>query len=410
MPVTTVVRRILGVTGLVVDGFAFEEDGLIVAVRPRWRRPRCGECGKRAPGYDERPARRWRHLGLGELRVWLEYAPRRVDCPRCGGVRTEPVPWAPHQSRFTWDFEELVAYLAQVSDRTKVTELMGISWRTVGAIVERVVARRLDPSRLEGLRRIGIDEFSYRKYHRYLTTVVDHDRGRVVWAAPGRSAETLGAFFDALGEERAAAIETVTIDMSEGYRKAVEERAPQAKIVYDRFHVQRLASDAVDQVRRAQVRDLGVGTEEGQGIKGTRYALLKNPWDLTRKEKQKLSELQRNNARLYRAYLLKETLAQALDYRQPGHARRALEDWLAWASRSKLAPFVKVARTIREHLDGVVAYLKERLTNGIVEGFNNKLRMIARRAFGFHSPEPLIAMLYLCCGGIQLNPPLPRPT
>jgi len=329
---------------------------------------------------------------------------------RGDSVVVEKVPWAPHKSRFTRDFEELVAYLAQVSDKTRVTELMGISWVTVGEIVERVVARCLDASRLEGLRRIGVDEFGYRKHHRYLTTVVDHDRQRVVWAAPGRSAATLGAFFAALGPERCAELECVTIDMSGGYRKAVEEHAPQAQIVYDRFHVQRLASDAVDEVRRSQVRDLGVGSEEGRAIKGTRYALLKNPWDLTRQEKQKLSELQRTNARLYRAYLLKETLAQALDYRQPGHARRALEDWLAWASRSKLPPFVRVARTIRKHLEGVVAGLKERLTNGIVEGFNNKLRMIARRAFGFHSPEPLIAMLYLCCGGIQLNPPLPGPT
>jgi transposase len=301
-----------------------------------------------------------------------------------------------------------VAYLAQVTDRTKVTKLTGIAWSTVGAIVERVVARRLDPERLQGLRRIGVDEFGYRKRHRYLTTVVDHDRGRVVWAAPGRSAETLGSFFDALGE-RAAEIESVTIDMSGGYRKAIEERAPQAQIIYDRFHIQQLVSDALDEVRRAQVRTLGL-TEEGKAIKGSRFSLLKNPWDLSRREKETLSELQRTNARLYRAYLLKETLAQALDYRQPGHARRALEDWLAWASRSKLAPFVKVARTIRKHFDGVVAYFQERLTNGNVEGFNNQLRMIARRAFGFHSPEPLISMLYLCCGGIQLNPPLPGPT
>jgi transposase len=405
---TTVIRKLLGVTGLVVDSVRFELEGLVVAVRPRWRQPRCGECGKRATGYDARPARRWRHLGIGEQKIWLEYAPRRVDCGRCGAVRTEKVPWAPHQSRFTWELEELVAYLAQVTDRTKVTKLTGIAWSTVGAIVERVVARRLDPARLQGLRRIGVAEFGYRKRHRYLTTVVDHDRGRVVWAAPGRSAETLGSFFDALGE-RAAEIESVTIDMSGGYRKAIEERAPQAQIIYDRFHIQQLVSDALDEVRRAQVRTLGL-TEEGKAIKGSRFSLLKNPWDLSRREKETLSELQRTNARLYRAYLLKETLAQALDYRQPGHARRALEDWLAWASRSKLAPFVKVARTIRKHFDGVVAYFQERLTNGIVEGFNNKLRMIARRAFGFHSPEPLISMLYLCCGGIQLNPPLPGPT
>ena len=409
MRATTLIRRMLGVTGMVVDDFEFREDGLVVAVRPRWQKPRCGGCGKCAPGYDQRPARVWRHLGIGRLRIWLEYAPRRVQCRRCGGVSTEKVPWAPHKSRFTWEFEELVAYLAQVSDKTKVTRLLGIAWPTVGAIVQRVVARCLDPNRLDNLRRIGIDEFSYRKHHRYITTVVDHDRRRVVWAAPGRSAETLAAFFDELGEERAARIECATIDMAGGFQKAIKEHAPNATIVFDRFHVQRLVSDALDEVRRAQVRFVGLG-EKGRAIKHSRFALLKNPWNLTRKEKEKLSSLQRTNAQLYRAYLLKETLAQALDYRQPGHARRALEDWLAWASRSKLKPFVKAARTIRRHFDGIVAYFEERLTNGIVEGFNNKLRMIARRAFGFHSPQPLIGMLHLCCGGIQLDPPVPTPT
>jgi transposase len=323
-------------------------------------------------------------------------------------VRTEQVPWASQGSRFTWDFEELTAYLAQVTDKTRVTELLGISWTTVGAIVERVVARRLDPSRLEGLRRIGVDEFSYRKRHRYLTTVVDHDRRRVVWAAAGRSAATLGAFFEELGEERCAQLECVTMDMAGGYIKAVEERLPEAQIVFDRFHVQRLASDALDAVRREQLREIR-GTDEGRALFRSRFALLKNPWNLTREQKQKLSEVQRTNVPLYRAYLLKETLAQALDYKQPARAERALREWLAWASRSKLPPFVKAARTIRKHFDRILAYVRERLTNGIVEGINNKLRMIARRAYGFHSPPPLIAMLYLCCSGIKLDPPLPRP-
>ena len=408
MRITTLVRRLIGVTSLFVRTVVFEGSGLVIGVAPRWRRPRCGACGKRAPGYDSGRPRRWRHLGMGRLRISLEYAPRRVECPRCG-VRSEQVPWAVHGSRFTGDFEELVAYLAQVTDQTRVTELMGISWTTVGAIVERVVARRLDPSRLEGLRRIGVDEFSYRKRHRYLTTVVDHDRRRVVWGAAGRSAETLGAFFDALGDERCAKLECVTMDMAGGYIKAVEERLPEAQIVFDRFHVQRLASNALDEVRREQLREIR-GTEEGRELFRSRFALLKNPWNLTRRETEKLRDVQRTNASLYRAYLLKETLAQALDYKQTWRAKRALREWLAWASRSKLAPFVKVARTIREHFDRILAYIQERLTNGIVEGFNNKLRMIARRAYGFHSPPPLIAMLYLCCGGITLDPPLPRPT
>jgi len=406
--ITTVVRRLLGVTSLVVQSVVFEEEGLVVRVAPRWRRPRCGGCGKRAPGYDRSPGRRWRHLGLGRLRIWLAYAPRRVRCRRCG-VRTERVPWARAGSRFTAEFEELVAYLAQGMDQTRVTALMGISWASVGAIVERVVAERLEAGRLEGLERIGVDEFSYRKRHRYLTTVVDHDRRRVVWAAPGRGAETLEAFFDALGEAGCRRLRCITLDMAAGYLKAIRAKAPEAQIVFDRFHVQKLAADALDEVRREQLREIR-GTEAGRELFHSRFALQKNPWNLTRKEKQKLSEVQRTNAPLYRAYLLKETLAKALDYKQPARAERALREWLAWASRSKLRSFVKAARTIRKHFDGILSYVRERLTNGIVEGINNRLRMIARRAFGYHSPPPLIAMLFLCCGGITLDPPLPAPT
>jgi transposase len=409
MRTTTMFRQILGIVQLFVDDVWFEPEGLILSVRPRWRRPRCVKCGRRGPGYDTLPTRRWRHLSLGKLKIWLEYAPRRVNCSHCGTCRVEQVPWAAHGSRFTRDFEELVAYLAQVTDITHVTKMVGVAWSTVGHIVERVVSKRLDSTRLDNLRRIGVDEFSYRKRHRYLTTVVDHDARRVIWAAPGRSAETLSAFFELLGLERCSKIESVTIDMSGGYQKAIQEYLPNAQIVFDRFHVQQLATNAVDEVRREQLRELR-GTEEGDVLFRSRFALLKNGWDLSRDECAKLADIQRDNARLYRGYLLKESLRKALNYRQPARAKRALKSWLAWASRSKLKPFVRTARTIRKHFTGILAYIKTRLTNGVVEGINTRLRMIARRAYGFHSPEALISMLYLCCGGITLSPPLPEPT
>lgn len=408
MRATTLLRRLLGIAEIDVEGVLFTLlGGLGVAVRPRWRHSRCGKCGKRAPRYDRRPLRRWPHLSYGRTRVELTYEPWRVSCQRCG-VRTERVPWADPGSRFTREFEELVAYFAQIADKTKVTELTGIAWETVGSIVERVVGRRLAADRFDGLRCIGVDEFSYRKHHRYLTVVVDHDRRRVVWAAEGRSGEVLARFFAELGPERCAKIEVVTMDLAAGYRQAVQSCLPKAEIVYDRFHVQRLASDAVDRVRRAIVRELaGADAEAARAIKNSRYALLKNPWNLEPAEHHKLSTIQQTNRSLYRAYLLKETLADALDYRQVARARPALQSWLAWASRSRLKPFVRVARTIRKHLDGILAYVRTRLTNGFTEGTNNKLRLVARRAFGFHSPQPLIAMLFLTCGGIQLNPPLP---
>jgi len=306
--------------------------------------------------------------------------------------------------------EELATFLARQTDITSVTSILGMAWRTVGRIVRRVGEARLDPDRWTGLTRIGVDEFSERKRHHYLTVVLDHDTGKVVWASQGKTAETLCTFFDLIGQEQCEGIATVTIDMSAAYEKAIRERLPNATIIFDRFHVQQLSSDAVDEVRRSQHRarqDAGA-TEEATVITGTRFALLKNPSNLTRDEGRKLRAVQDNNAQLFRAYLLHQTLASALDYLQPKRARRALDDWLSWACRSKLAPFVRVSRTIRSKKDGVLAYVRERLTNGIVEGTNNRLRMVARRAFGFHSPDALISMLYLCCGGIELHPPLPQ--
>jgi transposase len=401
-------RRIIGISQLIVDSFRLEGRELVVSIRPSWRRPRCGVCGRKGAQHERSPSRRWRHLAFGRVVVWLEYAPRRVACRRCG-VKVERVPWAAHGVGFSYSLEEMVAYLAQVTDKTQVSRLTGIAWATVGAICERVVERRLDPGRLEGLRRIGIDEFSYRKRHRYLTIVVDHDSGRVVWAGEGRSAEALGRFFTELGPERCSEIEVVSIDMAGGYKKAVSEACPNAKIIYDRFHVQRLAADAVDEVRREALRALR-GTPEGKELFGARHALRKRRWNLSPNDRDKLSTIQRTNAGLYRARLLYETLADILDRRQFNVVDRRLRDWLAWASRSRLKPMVKAARTIREHYDGILAYIRGRITNAVVEGKNTRLRMIARRAYGYHSASALIAMAFLCCGGIELNPPLPPPT
>ena len=237
--------------------------------------------------------------------------------------------------------------------------------------------------------------------------VVDHDTKRVVWAGEGRSAETLAAFFERLGEERCAAIQEVTIDMAGGYQKAVREALPDATVIFDRFHVQRLAADALDAVRRDQVRDLG---GMGKGIKGLRYVLLKHPEKLKPAEHQRLADLRRGNRPLLRAYQLKEYLAEIYELTDLESAAWLLEDWAKWAQRSRLWPFVKLARTLRKHRTGILAYIESRLTNGIVEGINNKLRVIARRAYGFHSPQALTAMLFLTCGGIQLQPALPGPT
>jgi transposase len=349
----------------------------------------------------------WRHLDFGGMEVVLRYELRRVDCGLCGKV-AELVPWAEHDSRYTRDFEDHVAYLAQRSDQSAVAATMRIAWRTVGSIIQRVVARCRQGDLLDDLEYIGIDELSYRRHHEYVTVVVDHVRQRVVWVSEGKNAATLDSFFDVLGPERAAKLKFVTVDMSAAYVGRVTARAPQAQVVFDRFHVQRLVQDALDQVRRAEVRSLE-DRGERQDLKNTRWVLLKNQWNLSAVEFQRLSTIQRTNRRLFRAYLLKTVLADILGRGQVNVVREKLSEWISWARRSQLKPFKKAAATIRKYFEGVVAITATGLSNGRTEGLNGKIRTITRRAYGFHSANSLIGFIMLCCTGLVLQPVFKSP-
>lgn len=412
MRATTLLKKAICIKSTVVERVEFVSDGLVCDVRPTTRIARCSGCTCRVrQGYDTRQPRLWRHLDLGGMKLYLRYAPRRVPCPRCG-VTTELVPWAAPGSWFTEAFEDTTAFLAQAAAKTVVASMMRVAWQTVGSIVARVVARRLPGDRLDGLTEIGVDELSYRKHHEYVTIVADHTTGRVVWAHPGKNADTLRKFFEELGKERCGKLDAVTVDMSQAYITAIKEAAPQARIIFDRFHVQRLVHDALDEVRRAEVRELS-DPEERRALKRSRFALQKNPWNLSDIEKTKLVEVQRANRRLYRGYLLKETLAAILDRRQAHVAEAKLLEWTSWAAHSQLAPFAKASRTILKHLDGIVAYVATGLSNARSEGLNGKVRTITRRSFGFHSAWSLIGMIFLCCSGLNLQPahaypPLPR--
>jgi transposase len=328
-----------------------------------------------------------------------------VWCPDCG-ARFEAVPWARPGSRYTRDFEDVVAWLAQQMAKTPIAGLLRIAWDTVGRIVERVVADHLDERRLDGLVAIGVDEIAYRRGQRYLTSVVDHRAAAIVWCQPGRNAATLQRFFDELGERRRC-IRAVSIDMSGGYEKAIRDNAPQAEIAFDPFHVIRLAQRAVDQVRRdewnAHERS---HTPKGRWIKGTRWSLLKAPTKQSVEQLALLHEVQQANRALYRAFLLKEELRLLYQLDDPTLAPPHLDAWLAWASRSRLDPFVKLARTVRRHRDGVLNAIRLGLSNGRLEGLNSRIRLISHRSFGFHSADPLIALVHLCCTGIVIN--LPR--
>jgi len=290
--------------------------------------------------------------------------------------------------------------------KTPITGLLRIAWDTVGRIVERVIADHLDERRLDGLVCIGVDEISYRRHHRYLTTVADHRSGAIVWCAPGRNSATLAEFFDQLGDRRHS-IRAVSIDMSGEYQRAIRDAVPDAEIAFDPFHVVRLGARATDQVRRdewnAHQRS---HTPAGRWVKGTRWSLLKAPEHQTISQLAMLAEVQRENRRLYRAFLLREELRLLYHLPDPALAPAHLDAWLAWASRSRLRPFVRLARTLRQHRAGVLAAIRLGLSNGRLEGLNSKIRLISHRSYGLHSADALIALVYLCCTRIIID--LPR--
>jgi transposase len=246
----------------------------------------------------------------------------------------------------------------------------------------------------------------HRRRHRYLTVVADHESGRIVWIAKGRNSAALQGFFDELGDRRAT-IRAVSIDMSGEYQRAIRDAAPQAEIAFDPFHVVRLGADAVDQVRRdewnAHERS---HTATGRWVKHTRWALLKAPDRQNLEQLGTLGEVYQRNQRLYRAFLLREELRLLYHLPDPALAPAHLDAWLAWASRSRLRPFVRLARTLRAHRDGILAAIRLGLSNGRLEGLNSKIRLISHRSYGFHSADALIALVYLCCTGITID--LPR--
>lgn len=398
-------RGVLGVDrATVIEAIEFDEvaETVVAMVRPRRAtKRRCGLCGERAPGYDQGEGRRrWRVLDLGTLRCFLEADAPRVDCHNHGPTVAQ-VPWARHGAWHSRAFDDQVAWLVTHTSKSAVVELMRVAWRTVGAIVGRVVAdaRALrDP--FDGLVRIGIDEISYRRGHKYLTVVVDHDTGRLVWAAVGRDKATLESFFDILGEERSQAIRLVSADAAEWIATVVAERCENATLCADPFHIVQWATQALDEVRRQLWREakvLGAPSLIAR-IKGCRYALLKNPEHLTARQRSGLARVAQVNKTLYRAYLLKEQLRLTFQLRG-AEAVSTLEAWCSWARRCRIPAFVELCHRIVAHRPAIIASLTHGLSNALIESTNTKLRLLTRMAYGFRSTDNLIALCLLDRGG-----------
>lgn len=398
----TLIRKLLRLKAHKVTQLEETETTVIIHIdRLGSRLLRCGVCHLRCRKIHERrkQPREWRDLTLRDRQSILRYQPHRVRCPRCG-VRVEDFPWAAPWARVTKGLAHAVAILARQLSGMETARHYRLNWKPVARVIRKAVDYGLHHRNRRPLHVIGIDEVSRRKGHHYLTVVYDLERRLLVWVGQDRSKETLASFFQQLGPRRCRTIRTICMDMWPAYWGAVSEHAPQAQVLFDRFHLVRHLNHALDLVRRREVRRLC--GQQKVAIKKTRFLLLKNPWNLKPAEKNRLSLLVRWNMPIVRAYYLKESFQMFWDYRQPARAQAHLLRWMHSAMRSRLEPFQDFVRLLRHHLGGLLAWTRSRVSNGAVEGMNNKIKLVSHRSFGFRDARNFIAAIYHTCAQLPL--------
>ena len=442
MTTYTLLKKLLGVKDIVVENYRLEElpEGtlkLIIQIRPtKVRQCRCSECGRRIPRYDRSEhLRTWRALDFGGILIELEGNAPRGTCKE-HGVVTMDVPWAFPDSGFTKDFDRTVAWLARTVSKSAVCEFMRISWRTVGRCIARVVDE-LEPDhncRLHDLVRIGIDETSYSKGHRYITTVVNHDNNSVVWVAQGHGRMVLDSFFQSLTEEERAKIEVVSGDGAKWISEAVKFWcSPDVLRCTDPFHVVSWATEALDKLRREawqeankEVKELKKEVKPKRGrpaaddverkmyeeakkaarsIKNSRYALGKVPENLTENQVAKLELIEAENHMLFRAYQLKERLRILLKLKDPEDALNELNRWMSSASHSRIPEMIELGRKIRRHKQYILNFISTGISNARVEANNNKISLLIHRSFGFKNFRNMVSLIMLVCSDLTIQLP-----
>ena len=438
MRITTAFNRLLDLTGVWARKVSFQPDRVVVTAALKRRRLRCPKCSYTTSHRESKQHHNsvWRHLDLGVWRLEIHARLRRLRCPE-------------H------------AWLATRTDKSTIKRMLRIDWDTVGRIVKRVCDAELDPGRLDDLYEIGIDEVSWKRQHKYLTLVVDHHRRQVVWGCEGSGQAAADEFFSELDPPppdpapgpakapreasepaimvpfgpcptvpaghgipgawlgpglqiepamfaRAGLLRAVSMDMGPGYAKSVREHAPQAIVCIDPYHVVQLANQALDEVRRAywnELRSLG-DQEAAKRFKDSRWSLLKKPEKLTDEQATTLARIKAAGGEVWRAYTLKEAVRGIFE---PGLSIEDVEvlinRLLSRLARSRLEPFIRLGKTIRKHHDGILAAIRLGINQGRTEALNNKVRLITRRAYGFHSAKAALALVLLTCGPITLHLP-----
>jgi transposase len=407
MPLKTILNRLQKYPGFVYGAMRLvpwlKTWSLEVKIQPHARsRPRCHLCGRRGPGYDRLPQRRFEFVPLWGMKVFFLYAPRRVDCPTCG-VHVEAMPWAQGKSTVTTPFSWFLAGWAKRLSWQEVAEAFQVNWHQVFQAVEMAVEWGRSHLDLSAVSAVGVDEIQWQVGHRYLTLVyqIDATCRRLLWIGQERKVKTLLRFFRWFGKPRSQALQFVCSDLWQPYLKVIAKKAGQALHVLDRFHIMMHFSKAIDEIRAQEAKELKANGYEPI-LTRTRWLLLKRPENLGDREGIKLADLLRYNLRSVRAYLLKEDFQFFWEYSSPAWAGRFLDQWCRRAMRSRLEPLKKVARMLRSHRELLLNWFRAKgtISGGVVEGFNNKAKLVTRRAFGFRTFRAVEVALYHALGAL----------
>ena len=408
MQLKTILNRVTNYKSFVVEKVNWSQDSaelaLEVTMRPRANgRPICSGCGEVRPGYDRaEDPRRFEFVPVWMIPVFFLYRMRRVNCPACG-VKVERVPWAEGKSPMTTEYKWFLARWARRMCWTDVSEMFGVSWARVYDAVKQAVSWGLEHRDLTGIESIGVDEVQWHKGHKYQTVVYQLDQGckRLLWIGRDRKAKTLLRFFRFLGKGRTARLEFICSDMWQAYLKVIAKKAPRAVHVLDRFHIMQRMGKALNKVRIAEVKQLHADGYEPV-LKGARWLLLKRPENQTAKQAAKLKEILQYNLKSVRGHLMKEDFQQFWEYTSPTWAGKFLDQWCTRAMRSRLDPMKKVALMLRKKRSLILNWFvaEGRLSSGIVEGFNNKLKLITRKSYGFRTQEAYETALYHNLGAL----------
>jgi len=380
-----------------VDGV----EALIIDIKPRRNsRPVCPECGKRRNIYDRQPPRLFEYLPVWTFKVFFRYPPRRVNCPD-HGVKVEALPWSYGKERTTFAYQVYLARWAKRLSWKEVAHIFETSWDTVFRAVAFVVDYGLTHRILADVTEIGVDEIAVFKGHKYLTLVYQLNAGvrRLLWCGQERRAKTLLRFFRQFGKERSTQIKFVCSDMWAPYLKVIAKKAPQALNILDRFHIMRKFNEAIDEIRRDEVKQLKANGQANV-LEHGRWLLLKRPENLSEKQTARLDELLKLNLTSIKGYLMREDFQRFWDYQRPDFAEKFLDNWITRTLQTDLEPMRKVAKMLRSHRPLILNWFKAKgeLSCGAVEGMNLKAKLTMRKAYGFKTLKCLEIALYHTLG------------